>query len=144
MENAVELKAQKRPFWVGIICVYYFLSAGYTLTNVTLVRTGMVELDPVSQSYYAGLTWTNYVLVVFSACLILSAAISLFWMRRIAFPLFCAALAFTAAVTIWNMFTRHWTSTTGVQSLIGFGLGWTMMLLVCVYTSRLRAQGILK
>ena len=144
MENAVEVKAQKRPLWVGIICVYYFLTTGYTLTKLTLVSSGLVELDPVQKSYWAGVTPGEYLLGAVSACVILGAAISLFWMRRVAFPLFCVALALTMSITIWRALTSNWISAVGIQSLMGFGFGWTTMLLACVYTRHLRAQGILK
>jgi hypothetical protein len=89
-------------------------------------------------------TLTDYLFVVLASCLILSAAISLLWLRRIAFPLFCAALALTMSVTIWHMLTRHLISAAGVGAVIGAAVGWTIMLVACIYSARLKAQGILK
>ena len=144
LRNAVELKSRRRPAGVWVVSVYYFFSAGYTLVKFTLARSGLVELDPLQKSYFASLSPGDYLLVVVSACLMLSGAIFLFLMRRIAFPLFCAALALSASITVWNILTRHLTSKAAIGSLIGAGVAWTIMLLVCIYTARLRAQGVLK
>jgi hypothetical protein len=139
----LQRKPMRRPLGVVLISVYYFFSAGYTLIASTLARTGAVELDPVQRAAVAGVTLTDYLFVVLAACLMLSAAIALLWLRRVAFPLFCAALALTVSVTIWNILTRHWMSARGAGSVMGAAVAWTIMLLVCVYTARLRAQGIL-
>jgi len=144
MDNPAESKPVRRPLGVILIAVYYFFTAGYTLISSTLARVGAVELDPVQKAVLGGVTLADYLFVVLAACLILSAALSLLWLRRVAFPLFCAALALTASVTIWNMLTRHWLSTAGGGSVMGAAVGWTIMLAVCLYTARLRAQGILK
>ena len=144
MENTVELKAQKRPAGVWVICIYYFLTGGFTLLSMALAYRGAANLTPQEKIYLASMTTFDYVLTIISAGLTLSAAMALFMLRRAAFPLFCAALAMSMAFTIWHMLVRHWISVVGSAGLMGAAFGWMVMLVVCIYTARLRAQGILR
>ena len=144
MDNTAEVRPARRPLGVLLISVYYFFTSAYTLISFTLARSGVVQLDPVSRAYYASVSPADFVLLVLSALLIICAAISLLWLRQIAFPLFCAALALTASINLWHILTRHWVPAARVESVTRAALGWAVMLGVCIYAARLRAQGVLK
>ena len=107
METVEPVKSRSRPAGVWVICLYYFLTAGFTLLSLVMVHQGAAALSPEQKSYLATMTAADYMMTIVSAALTLSAVVSLFLLRPVAFPLFCAALALSMAFTIWHILTRH-------------------------------------
>jgi len=143
MQTATETPT-RRPVWVWLISVYFFLSASWTLLSFYLIRIGAVPLTPPQRSYFESLNGADYLLTIIGALLTLSAAVSLFLLSKSAYYLFCATLAFNIAYTLWHIISRHWISVIGVAGLAGAGIGSLIMFVICLYTARLMAQGKLK
>jgi len=137
-------RSSGRPLLVWLISIYFFLSASWTITSLLLIMTGAVPLSPAQKSYFESLNAADYLLTIIGALLSISAAISLFLLRKAAYYLFCASLAFNMAFTIWHIISRHWLSVIGIGGLAGAAVGWLILFAICLYTARLAAQGTLK
>jgi hypothetical protein len=59
MQTASETPA-RRPVWVWLISVYFFLSASWTLLSFYLIRIGAVPLTPPQRSYLESLNGAGY------------------------------------------------------------------------------------
>jgi len=137
-------RSSGRPLLVWLISIYFFLSASWTITSFFLIRIGAVPLNPAQKTYFESLNAADYLLTIIGALLSISAAVSLFLMRKAAYYLFCASLAFNMAFTIWHIISRHWLSVIGIGGLAGAAVGWLILFAICLYTARLTVQGTLK
>lgn len=137
-------RSSGRPLLVWLISIYFFLSATWTMFSLVLIKSGAVPLSPAQKTYLESLNGADYLLTIIGALLSVSAAVSLFLMRKAAYYLFCASLAFNMAFTIWHIISRHWLSVIGIGGLAGAAVGWLILFAICLYTARLIAQGTLK
>jgi hypothetical protein len=136
--------SSRRPLLVWLISIYFFLSSSWTMFSLFLIQTGTVPLSSAQKAYLANLNGADYLLLIIGALLGLSAAVALFLMRKAAYYLFGATLAFNMAFTIWHLIGRHWLSVIGAGGLAAAAVGWLVLFAICVYTARLTARGTLK
>src|SRR5689334_21618762 len=98
--------SSRRPLLVWLISIYFFLSSSWTMYSFFLVLTGKVPLTEAQRVYLGSFNGADYLLTILGALLGLCAAIALFLLRRAAYYLFGATLAFNMAFTIWHIIGR--------------------------------------
>lgn len=136
----------KRPLGVWLICIYYAWSSVNSLIGVGYA---FLSQDPNAQwgrDYYLSLSVWQATFIACGALLAISAAVSLFLMRRIAAPLFTGVLAFGIASAIWQA-SSGWVASKGVEAIGGSGVwmalsfGLALMVAIVSYVWWLRAKG---
>lgn len=142
--NENQIVANKRPKWVWAISIFYFLSAAYTLLSFYLIHSGAVPVPEATQKYLTSLTALDYVFSVLIGLAILAGAVSLFFLRRIAYPLFLGSLITNILVSVWHALTKNLLAAFASGGAIGMVIGWGILLAVCLYTRRLSKSGVLR
>jgi hypothetical protein len=138
METAAP-RVRGRPVWVWVICIFYLFSAGFTLFSLSLVRSGSVQLTPAQAQYFENLTAFDYLQTFTLSFLTISGAIALFFLRKSAFYLFAASLAFNILLTIWHAATKGWVAALSGSGLVGALLGLAMVLVVYIQLAAIKA-----
>ena len=136
--------SSRRPLLVWLISIYFFVSSSWTMFSLFLTFTGNVPLSEAQKIYLRSLNGADYLLLILGALLGLSAGVALFFLRKAAYYLFGATLAFNMAFTIWHLIGRHWLSVLGVGGVAAAAVGWLILFAICLYTAKLTAQGTLK
>lgn len=139
-----EAVAAKRPGWVWAISICFFLSAGWSLLSVLLVRAGTLPLTPAQVAYFDSLTLFDYVFSVGIGLANFGGAITLFLLRKVSFYLFASSLAANALLTMWHVATKGWVAALGGAALVGAVIGFGLLIAVCVYSHHLLQQGRLR
>ncbi|NMG68036.1 hypothetical protein GPA19_24135 [Azoarcus indigens] len=139
---------KNRPLGVWLICAYIAWTAVGSLIGIAYA---FLSGDPDAQwgrDYYRSLSLWQIIYFSFSSLLALSAAVSLFMMRKIAAPLFIGVLVLgilNAAVQV----TSGWIAGYAVEALGWKGVimsilvGMIVMCTVVFYVLRLKSRGLL-
>lgn len=130
----------KRPKWVWIIVVWYFVSLLVTLVSLYLIYKGAVPLSDDDKSYYKNLGLLDHLVTAIVTVTNGAGALYLFRLRKEALVCFSNALLLSIAWGFWSIFHEHLLRVVPLPSLI---LGWVIRLLVCRYVSRLIDKGVL-
>jgi hypothetical protein len=134
----------RRPIWVWLISVFYF---GFGASGVMaaamalmLIHRGSVEpaqlpeLKILLQSSLWGLL----------PAISMAGALSLFFMKKTAFPIFISLLALrTAMPAIFASHPALGLSQANSDMILGYALGYAILLGVCFYVYRLGKSGLL-
>ena len=136
----------KRPGWVWVISFYYVLSVLWSSIALYALSSGGIHVTPEGKQYFASLNMFDYALSVFQSLLSLSAAVMLFLLRKVAYPLFCTAFVVALASILWNVFARNWLAAMKSMrgGLLGALIGMAILFAVCFYTRRLSETGKLR
>ncbi|MDA8243597.1 MAG: hypothetical protein M0025_05705 [Elusimicrobia bacterium] len=143
MDNNDAQKRPARPALVWIIGVFYALSALWTGLAYYLLLAGKVQLTPLQQQYYEGLTAADYAVTAVIVLLNLLGAGALLALRRSAFWLFAAGLAVSVGSTAWELAAKDWVQAFGGSGIAGMAGGWVIAAGVCFYARRLASRGVL-
>lgn len=137
-------KGRKRPFPVWLIFAFYLFSGVMNLSMLWMILTGEVNLSPqeLSMVRKTSLAWTLGGLLPLAN---IAGAVSLLLLRKIAFYIFSGMFVAGLANGIVQAAIMEW-PLTGVspQNFIHAAVGYLIMLAVCIYTSRLKKQGVLQ
>ena len=136
-----EGSSRRRPIGVWVISVYYVLSAGFTLLSLALVLSGAIKLPAAQEAYWASLTATDHLITVAIAVSILTGAVCLFLLRRIAVTMFSISLALNVALTV-HILRTNLVEAMGVTPL-GLVFGWFILIAVIGYAHKLAKDGVL-
>jgi hypothetical protein len=131
----------KRPKWVWIIVVGYFVSLFVTLMSLYLIHKGAIPLSDDDKSYYENLGLLDHLVTAIVTVTNGAGALYLFRLRKEALVCFSNALVLSIAWGIWGIFHEHLLRVIPLPSLI---LSWAIGLLVCRYVSRLIDKGVLR
>lgn len=142
--NDVQVTQHRRPTWVWVISVFYFLSAAYTLLSFYLINSGAIAVPAATKAYLDGLTATDYAFTILIGLANLIGAISLFLLRKIAYPLFLASLVANVLMSVWHIVSKNMLSAFVSGGAIGMLIGWGMLLAVCLYAKKLTKSGVLR
>jgi hypothetical protein len=134
----------KRPIWVWVISIFFFVSAGWTLLSFALIFSGIIPLDAAQKAYFDKLTAVDYAATLIIGACNFIGAIALFLLRRIAVPLFATALALTLVMTIWQSATKGWVEAMSGPGLVGALVGYALLIVVCIYAWHLSRKGVLR
>ena len=133
----------RRPKLVWVVLLWFLLSAGYTILSFVLIYFGLISVTPEQAAYLRGLSLFDYTLSLGISCLNIGGAVSLFMLRRIAFRLFTIALVASLLVTIAHAITRGFVAALGGAGVVGLVIGYGVLIAVCIYAGRLKAEGVL-
>lgn len=143
------MKAQnpkkRRPIWVWLISIFYL---GFGLSGLMAVAMALVifsqgkipegEIESLNTLMRSSL-WGMLPAVN------IAGAISLFLLRKIALPIFSVLLIVKLGLQLFFENTLAAAFSGGnAEMIIGYGLGYGILLAVCIYTWRLKKAGILK
>ncbi len=134
---------KKRPGWVWVISIFFFLSAPLILLSFYLISTGAVPLDAAGEAYFSSLTGLVYGLTIFMGSANLLGATALFLLRKFAFYLFAAAFGANLLLTAWHIATKAWVAEIPGSGPVGALFGLAVGVAVCVYCWRLIQRGVL-
>jgi len=136
---------QKRPIWVWLISIFFFVSAGRTLLSFFLIFSGIIPIDALPKAYFERLTAIDYAATIIIEASSFIGAIALFLLRRFAVAVFATALALTFAIIIWQPVTKGWIEAMTGPGLVGVLVGYALLLiLVCAYAWHLNRKGVLR
>lgn len=141
--GAGEGNPRKRPAWIWVIAIFFFLSAGWTLLSLWLVLSGRIPLEPAQEAYFKSLTPFDYGLTVVLGLTNLVGAAALLMLRRLAFYCFVGGFALNVLITASHIFSKGWTGAMGGSALVGFAIGYGIVIAVCLYVWTLKKSGVL-
>ena len=146
MNNSQVVK-NKRPVWVWIFSIFFFISAVYTLLSLYLLHSGFVPITEENRLYIHFKGW-NTLDYLFSYLLVLlygSGSVTLFLLRKIAFPLFLSSFIANTLLTIDHILTQNLLTALGSSVAISmYFISWIPIMAVCFYSRRLSKAGVLK
>jgi hypothetical protein len=134
----------KRPAWVWVISVIYFVGAGYALLLFYVIGSGNVQLNSAQQAYFDSLTVMDHVAAIAIGSANMLGAVLLFLLRKPAFYLFVGTFCAGILVAVWETITTNWVEAMPAGGLVGSAIGWAISLVVCMYCWRLIQRGVLK
>jgi hypothetical protein len=132
-----------RPKGVWVVSSFYVISVGWTLLSFALVFSGAIKLTGEQEAYLTSLTGVDWFFTFATGVVTLSAAISLFLLRRIAVTLFAVALALNVAVSTYYVMRTNWITAIGGAGSVGTLLGLLILVTVTLYARRLSKRGVL-
>jgi hypothetical protein len=142
--NDMQVAQHKRPKWAWAISIFYFLSAAYTLLSFYLINSGAVAAPEATKSYLDSLTATDYAFTILIGLANFIGAISLFLLRKMAYPLFLASFAASVPMSVWHIVSKNMLSAFVSGGAIGMLIGWGILLAVCLYLKKLTKLGVLR
>lgn len=142
--NEVQAGQSKRPKWVWVISIFYFLSAVYTLLSFYLINSGAVAVPEATKAYLDSLTAMDYTFSILIGLANLSGAVALFLMRKAAYLLFLVSLGANVLMSVWHAISRNMLEAFVSGGAVGMVIGWGMQLAVCLYAKRLAKKGLLR
>ena len=113
------------------------------MLSVVLIFGGAIEITAAQEAYFASLTGFDWFFTLAIGIIVLSAAICLFLLRRVAVGLFSVALALNLAFTAFHAMRTNWTEALGGAGLVGVLFAWLILVAVIVYARRLANSGVL-
>jgi hypothetical protein len=128
---------------VWVISAWYFLSVSVMMISHLTILGGFVPVRDEQKSYFESLTVLDHVITFLCGSLTLAAAVSLFFLRRLAVKLFAISLALSIAFTLFLTLKRELFGGVGGSGLFGAIIGWLIMGAVCLYAWRLEKKDIL-
>lgn len=134
---------RRRPIGVWIIFGFYLLSAGFSLLSTALVFSGVIPVTPSQSAHLSSLSAIDWICSIGIGVVSLSAALSLFLLRRISVGLFTAALALNLTYTAIQILTTNWLEAIGGPGFLGMLIGWTILVFVILYARKLAKRGVL-
>jgi hypothetical protein len=141
--NAVAQPPARRPKLVWIVFLFYLFSVAYTALSFLLVFLGWISVTPEQAAYFRSLSVFDWTITGVTAALNLAGAISIFLLRKSAFPLFASSLGLSLLQTLMHAYTTNFIAALGGPGALGVLIGFAISIAVCAYAWRLKAQGIL-
>jgi hypothetical protein len=141
--NAVAQPPARRPKLVWIVFLFYLFSVAYTALSFLLVFLGWISVTPEQAAYFRSLSVFDWTITGVTAALNLAGAISIFLLRKSAFPLFASSLGLSLLQTLVHAYTTNFIAALGGPGALGVLIGFAVSIAVCAYAWRLKAQGIL-
>jgi hypothetical protein len=133
-----------RPAGIWLICIFYFASAGCALASSWLILFSDVTVSAGQAAYFARLSWIDYAISIGMNVLSLTAAASLFRMRRSAVTLFQAILVLNAVLWGYHITAKGWTEAASPGVVIYAVVAWVVLIGAVLYSRSLRARGFLR
>lgn len=136
------ISMKRRPVWVWLIVIFFFLVSLATLASFLGIRSGAIEINESKRAYIDGLSTIDYAASLLLTCLNLLAAVLLFRLRKEALYLFVCALVLNVLLTTWHVFTKGLAAVAsgGLTTIV---LGFGLPCLICYYTWRLKSKQVL-
>jgi hypothetical protein len=130
-----------RPAGVWVISIFYLLSIGSTLLSLVEVLTGIVEVTPAQERYFASLGPVDYLGNLLTLLISAWAVIELFLMRKAAVRAFVIALIMNVGLTAFHLIATNWKEAAGSSGLVTVVVSWVVSIAVLLYANRLQQRG---
>ncbi len=127
----------KRPTIVWSICIFYLISAGWTLLSYLLIYLRLIPLNEAQEAYFRSLTIFDNGSTVVIAASNLVGAILLFRLKKEAFQFFVAAFVVGLALTGYQIVAKNWLGAIGGPGFVGTVFGWGISVAIIIYSKRL-------
>jgi len=141
--DAVARPPARRPKLVWVVFLFYLFSVVYTAVSFLLVLSGSISVTPEQAAYFRNLSVFDWAVTGLTAALNLAGAVSIFLLRKIAFPLFAISLGLSVLQTLVHAFTTNFVAALGGTGALGVVIGFAISIAVCAYVWRLKARGTL-
>jgi len=141
--NAVAQPPARRPKLVWIVFLFYIFSVIYTAVSFFLVFSGSISVTPEQAAYFRSLSVFDWSMTGLTAALNLAGAISIFLLRKSAFPLFASSLGLSILQTLVHAYTTNFIAALGGPGALGVLIAFAISIAVCIYAWRLKTRGIL-
>jgi hypothetical protein len=128
---------------VWVIAAFYLLSIGSTLLSLAAVMTGIVQVTPAQQQYFASLGPLDYLGTSVILLLVAWAVVELFLMRNAAVLAFLIALVMNVGLTIVHLLATNWREAAGGSGLTTVLVSWTISVAVLAYARWLQHRKLL-
>ena len=136
----------KRPIWVWLISIFYFGfgASGIMAVGMALMLLSRGSVPPSELSALKTLLQSSLWGILPAASM--AAAASLFFMRRLAFPLFVFLLItrLSMPIVFGSAYPAPGFSAGDAEMITGYAVGYGILLIVCLYVFRLRQRGMLR
>jgi hypothetical protein len=139
----VEL-TKKRPVWVWIISIYYFISVAFGVLFLGLIFSGGSAFSPFLAHSLRKFTTIDYTVMVLKYTLMLGSALTLFLMRKQALLFFLASLVLSIAALILPTVANATMRSNPVPILVLCAIGFLLQAAICLYCWSLIKKGILQ
>lgn len=133
----------KRPGWVWVISIFYFISAVWTLLSIYLIYYGEIPLEAEQKQYFDSLTTLDLATSIGLGGLNFLGAVSLFMLKKVSYYFFGITLFASIVFTLWHALTTGWLAALGGSGITGAVLGFVLAITVFLYVKRLKERGIL-
>jgi len=134
---------RRRPKGVWLVSIFYTISALWTLLSSYLIFSGAIPLNREQETYYASITVVDWIITGTLSVISLSAAVSLFLLRKLAATLFMAALILSVLYSIYQIVAKNLLRVVAPGGFVGMLLGFALILAVTLYAQRLARRGVL-
>lgn len=135
---------RRRPAWVWIISIFYFLSIAWALLALSLVVFGRLPLNPAQQAYFSRLGTLDWIVSLAIVGCNLGGAVALLMLRKQAPYLFLVGLVISLAQIAWQVQSKSLLALAGGSGLIGLIASPLIALAVIAYGFHLRNRRILR
>jgi hypothetical protein len=135
---------RKRTVWIWIISIYYVLSVGLILFVYYLHFTNRLSLVLEMEMFMDDLSKWDIALNLLISFLHLCGVIALFFLHRIAFRLFLAAIVASVLQSIWMEATKGWIQNWVMAGFLSTIMGYCISVAICLYSWRLVKRGVLR
>ena len=139
--NAVN--TNKRPKWVWVITITFVLSSVYTVYSIYAVKNGLVSLDEAQKEYFARLGFIDWGISAITALLNVTAAITLFMLKKITVKIWAAAVTVAIFSHVYSLLFTNYFESMPASGVIGAFTGLLIVIAIYFYTRRLNARGVL-
>jgi hypothetical protein len=130
-----------RPKLVWVVFLYYLLATLLAVGSLLWLLSHVDTLPPQTIAAFREITPVGWVFTVLIQVLTLAGAIALFALRRVAFPLFVAALCVSAFETL--LYCVHVLPQSGNPISLTLIVVWAIDLAVILYARSLRNRQVL-
>jgi hypothetical protein len=135
---------EHRPLGVWVIAIFYLLSIASTLISLAAVVTGIVQMTPAQERYFASLGPLDYIGNLLILLISAWAVVEFFLMRKAAVRAFVIALAMNVALTAFHLLATNWREAAGGSGLLTVIVSWIVSVGILLYAKNLQRRGVLR
>jgi len=141
--NKEVIDTSKRPKWVWAITIWYAFSFLSVIYSFYAINIGQIPLNEVQKEYFANVGVIDMVITFISSLLAITAAITLFMLKKITIKLWVAVFSFAIFAHLYSILTSNYLEVLDEAGVFGIIFGTTIIVLIYFYAKRLNARGYL-
>jgi GYF domain 2 len=138
----------ERPPLVWVVCLYTFLSSGYSLLSLasimTMTETDLTTNPPTQHHLIASIGYFQVAAILLKLGLNLTWAILFFMLKRNSLYFILGSLGVGVTLLIYNAVVRDWFAAVGLFGNITAATLWLINLAILYYNWHLYRKGVLR
>jgi hypothetical protein len=138
----------ERPPLVWVVCLYTFLSTGYSLiswvTIMTMTETDLTTTPPTTHHMAASIGYFQVAAILVKLSLNLTWAILFFMLKRSSLYFILGSLGVSVTLLIYNAIARDWFAAAGLFANITAGTMLFINFAILYYNWHLYRKGVLR